>query len=116
PESLVGQRCFCVCSSARGAQAPLPMGERRPAEVMALTGPVLRSAGSINTPPNALRRSGIEPWTRESTEDQLASTIRQAFHELTDRWSGGTVGVIAAPPRTRRHQETLNDVPIVSAT
>lgn len=105
-----------VVFGERWTQAQLTIGYRTPAEVMALTGPVLRNAGSINTPPNAVRRSGIEPWTRESTEDQLASTIRQAFHELTDRWSGGTVGVIAAAQRTPRLQATLNDVPIVSAT
>ena len=100
----------------RWTQAQLTIGYRTPAEVMALTGPVLRNAGSFNTPPNAVRRSGIEPWVRESTEGQLLSDIQQAFKELTKRWDGGTVGVIAAAQRIPALQAALDDVPVVSAT
>lgn len=100
----------------RWTQAQLTIGYRTPAEVMALTGPVLRNAGSFNTPPNAVRRSGIEPWVRETPEEQLISETRQAFHELTDRWNGGTVGVIAAAQRIPALQAALDDVPVVSAT
>src|SRR5690625_7356319 len=67
----------------RWTQAQLTIGYRTPAEVMALTGPVLRNAGSFNTPPTAVRRSGIEPRVRDATEGQFLSDIRQAFKELT---------------------------------
>lgn len=97
-------------------QAQLTIGYRTPAEVMALTVPILRNAGSLNTPPNAVRNSGIKPWVRESSEHDLASEIRRAFDELTNRWRGGTVGVIAAAHRVTGLQETLHDVPVVSAT
>lgn len=100
----------------RWTQAQLTIGYRTPAEVMALTDPVLRKAGSLNTPPNAVRRSGIEPWERESTEEQLLADIWQAFDELVDRWDGGTVGVIAAAPRVPELQKVLHSVPVVSAT
>lgn len=100
----------------RWTQAQLTIGYRTPAEVMALTGPILQKAGSLSTPPNAVRRSGIEPWERESTEEQLVTEIQRAFHDLTDRWNGGTVGVIAAAWRIPALQTALNDVPIVTAT
>src|SRR5699024_3852703 len=76
-------------------QAHLTICYRTPAEVIALSGSVLRNAGSSNTQPYAVRRSGIEPWVRESTGEHLLSDIRQAFEAFTDRWNGGTVRVIA---------------------
>lgn len=100
----------------RWTQAKLTIGYRTPAEVMALTGPILREAGSVNEPPNAVRLSGIEPWERDTDESQLLSEITRAFEELTERWTGGTVGVIAAAPRVPALQAALNGIPVITAT
>lgn len=100
----------------RWTQAKLTIGYRTPAEVMALTGPILKEAGSVNEPPNAVRFSGVEPWERDINETQLVDEIARAFEELTDRWAGGTVGVIAAAPRVPALQAALNGIPVITAT
>lgn len=100
----------------RWTQAKLTIGYRTPAEVMALTGPILREAGSINEPPNAVRRSGFEPWEREVDESRLVAEISRAFDELSERWTGGTVGIIAAAPRVPALQAALHGIPIITAT
>ncbi|WP_240518105.1 HelD family protein [Brevibacterium aurantiacum] len=100
----------------RWTQAKLTIGYRTPAEAMALTGPILQNAGSVNEPPNAVRFSGIEPWERSANESQLVTEISRAFKELTERWAGGTVGVIAAAPRVPALQLALDGIPVITAT
>ncbi|HEX5200220.1 MAG TPA: UvrD-helicase domain-containing protein, partial [Actinoplanes sp.] len=51
----------------RWTPAELTICYRTPREVMELTEPVLRQAGSHNAPPRAVRASGISPWTRTVT-------------------------------------------------
>jgi hypothetical protein len=100
----------------RWTEARLTICYRTPLEVMALTGPVLQSAGSRNTPPRAVRASGIEPWEIAVTEADLATEAARAVQALSTRWSGGTVGVVAPVHRVPALRSVLPQVPVLSAT
>ncbi|TQL69775.1 DNA helicase IV [Nocardioides albertanoniae] len=101
---------------SRWTQAALTIGYRTPAEVMALTAPILKRAGSLSEPPRAVRFSGFEPWELDVDEAHLVTETARAFRELTDRWSGGTVGVIAAADRVPVLSAALENVPVITAT
>lgn len=85
----------------RWRQADLTICYRTPREVMELTGPVLEAAGSTNQPPRAVRSSGVEPWLREVSEDELAEAVKREHAALVDRWAGGSVGVVAPVDRVQ---------------
>ena len=85
----------------RWRQADLTICYRTPREVTELTGPVLEAAGSTNQPPRAVRSSGIEPWLREVSEDELAEAVTREHAALVDRWAGGSVGVVAPVDRVQ---------------
>lgn len=94
---------------------------RTPSEVMALTGPVLEAAGSVNEPPTAVRSSGVDPWVREVDEAVLAEAVAAAAAELHERYPDGSVGVVV-PERRRATlaaslaRELGEGVPVLSAT
>ena len=100
----------------RWTEAQLTICYRTPVEVMALTGPVLHHAGSHNEPPRAVRASGVEPWEREVTEGELPAEAARAVDDLSARWKGGMVGVIAPLERVAALRAALPDVPVLSAT
>ncbi|WUR62393.1 AAA family ATPase [Micromonospora chokoriensis] len=100
----------------RWTAAELTICYRTPREVMDLTAPVLRKAGSHNAPPRAVRSSGIAPWELSITPAELAGTAAQAVRQLRQRWSGGTVGVIAPADRITELLAVLDDVPVLTAT
>ncbi|WP_229403541.1 HelD family protein [Micromonospora okii] len=100
----------------RWTAAELTICYRTPREVMDLTAPVLRQAGSHNTPPRAVRSSGVAPWTLTTTPAELAGTAGQAVRQLRERWHGGTVGVIAPAGRIAELLPLLGDVPVLTAT
>lgn len=100
----------------RWSEAQLTICYRTPREVMALTGPVLRNAGSHNEPPVAVRSSGIEPWERTVDEAGLAAVAASAVRELRERWLGGTVGVVAPIERLPGLRTALPGVTVLSAT
>ncbi|MEV5691780.1 HelD family protein [Micromonospora globbae] len=100
----------------RWTAAELTICYRTPREVMGLTEPVLTKAGSRNTPPRAVRSSGIAPWTLMVTPAELAGAAAQAVRQLQQRWHGGTVGVIAPAGRIAELLDVLDDVPVLTAT
>jgi hypothetical protein len=100
----------------RWTEARLTICYRTPLEVMALTGPVLRRAGSHNEPPRAVRASGVEPWERGTAEADLPVAVARAVEELGRRWSGGMVGVIAPLVRVPALRAALPGVSVLSAT
>ncbi|MEW1585960.1 UvrD-helicase domain-containing protein [Micromonospora vinacea] len=100
----------------RWTGAELTICYRTPREVMDLTEPVLRRAGSHNTPPRAVRTSGIAPWELTITPAELAGAAVEAVRQLQQRWRGGTVGVIAPADRIAALQAVLSDVPVLTAT
>ncbi|MFG1918315.1 HelD family protein [Micromonospora sp. NPDC048898] len=99
----------------RWTAAELTICYRTPREVMDLTGPVLRRAGSHNAPPRAVRSSGIAPWELTTTPAELAGAAAQAVRQLRRRWRGGTVGVIAPADRAAGLLAVLSDVPVLTA-
>ena len=99
----------------RWRQARLTICYRTPREVMVLTNEVLVAAGSDNEPPRAVRSSGIEPWTQEADEGGLPGAVATAAEELAERWSGGTVGVVAPASRVAALREAVApEVPVVT--
>ncbi|MDQ0644004.1 HelD family protein [Microbacterium murale] len=101
---------------ARWTEARLTICYRTPLEVMALTAPVLRNAGSENEPPRAVRASGIEPWDRDVDDSDLAAEAARLVDELSARWTGGTVGVIAPHDRLPALRAALPGETVLSAT
>lgn len=97
-------------------EARLTICYRTPLEVMALTAPVLRHAGSRNEPPRAVRASGIEPWESDVDERELVSFVAHAGEEMAQRWTGGTIGVIAPQDRLADLRAALPELTILSAT
>ncbi|MFI7282550.1 HelD family protein [Micromonospora chersina] len=100
----------------RWTAAELTMCYRTPREVMDLTAPVLRKAGSHNTAPRAVRSSTIAPWELTITPAELTDAAVQAVRQLQQRWHGGTVGVIAPTDRIAGLLAVLSDVPVLTAT
>lgn len=100
----------------RWTEARLTICYRTPREVMALTSPVLRNAGSENEPPRAVRASGIEPWEREVEEREIAAEAARLVEELSARWTGGTVGVVAPQERLAALRAALPGETVLSAT
>ncbi len=100
----------------RWTAAELTVCYRTPREVMALTGPVLAAAGSRNTPPRAVRSSGIEPWQVTVTETELPDAVAQAVPQMRERWNGGTVGVIASARLVPMLRPFVGDAPLLTAT
>ncbi|MEO3773043.1 UvrD-helicase domain-containing protein [Micromonospora sp. B9E7] len=99
----------------RWTAAELTICYRTPREVMELTGPVLKKAGSHNTPPRAVRSSGITPWELTVTSAELADAATKAVRQLRQRWQGGTVGVVAPADRVTELLTVLTDVPVLTA-
>lgn len=100
----------------RWTAAELTICYRTPREVMDLTGPVLKQAGSHNAPPRAVRSCGIAPWVLTVGPAELAGTAARAVRQLRQRWHGGTVGVIAPADRIAELRTALGDVPVLTAT
>lgn len=100
----------------RWTEARLTICYRTPLEVMALTAPVLRRAGSENVPPRAVRASGIEPWEREVAEPDIAAEAARLVDELAARWTGGTVGVVAPQDRLASLRAAMPGATVLSAT
>ncbi|MCO1597070.1 AAA family ATPase [Micromonospora sp. RHAY321] len=100
----------------RWTAAELTICYRTPREVMDLTEPVLKKAGSRNAPPRAVRSSGIRPWELTITSAELAGAAAQAVRQLQRRWHGGTVGVVAPADRIAELLAVLSDVPVLTAS
>ena len=100
----------------RWTAAELTICYRTPLEVMELTGPVLEKAGSRNTPPRAVRSSGIAPWELTVTPAELLDTTRAAVENMRQRWNGGTIGVIAPVTYVPELTAALGGVPVLTAS
>nr|WP_221185337.1 UvrD-helicase domain-containing protein [Flexivirga oryzae] len=99
----------------RWRRGDLTICYRTPREVMALTEPVLKRAGSSSVPPRAVRDSGVEPWVVTATDAELPGTVGQLAAELAARWEGGTVGVIAPTARLTTLRARLPGTVVLSA-
>ncbi len=72
---------------------------RTPREVMARAAMVLRRAGSDIAAPRGVRSAGVPPWQRVVGEVDLAVQVAQAVDELSAKYAGGRVAVIAPAGR-----------------
>ncbi|MFE5334980.1 HelD family protein [Isoptericola sp. NPDC056573] len=101
----------------RWRRADLTICYRTPREVMELTVPVLRRAGSRNAPPRAVRSAPVAPWRAETDERTWPAVVSDAVAGMAGRYAGGTVGVVAPTTRLAALRDTLPDgVPVLSAT
>ncbi|MBT0771510.1 AAA family ATPase [Kineosporia sp. J2-2] len=100
----------------RWRAAELTICYRTPREVMDLTGPVLEKAGSRNSPPRAVRSSGVTPWEETMTEDEIPARTAQLVAGMRERWAGGTVGVVTTAARAGALTAALPGVPVLTAT
>lgn len=101
----------------RWRRADLTICYRTPREVMELTVPVLRRAGSRNDPPRAVRSAPVAPWRVEADDTALPGVVAATAAGMAARYDGGTVGVVAPADRLAALRDALPDgVPVLSAT
>ena len=101
----------------RWRRADLTICYRTPREVMELTAPVLRRAGSRNAPPRAVRSAAVAPWRAEADDAVWTGVVTDAVAGMAARYEGGTVGVVAPAARLDALRDVLPDgVPALSAT
>lgn len=99
----------------RWRRADLTVCYRTPREVMALTEPVLRAAGSLTTPAVAVRSSGVEPWVLQVDDANLEDRVRACIAEVGRRRPDGSVGVVGSLRCADRLRSAL-EVPVLTAT
>lgn len=73
----------------------LSVNYRTPAEIMAVAAAVLADFAPGMQPPESVRASGVAPWSRQLTEDEIASAI--AEFERDEAGRDGTSVVIGPP-------------------
>jgi DNA helicase IV len=73
----------------------LTVNYRTPAEIMAIAAALLAEFAPDVTPPESVRASGVQPWSRRVTDDELPTAIEQFVRDEADR--EGTSVVIGPP-------------------
>ena len=73
----------------------LTVNYRTPAEIMAVAAAVLAEFAPAVDPPESVRACGVPPWTRQVSEDELATAIEEFVREEAGR--EGTSVVIGPP-------------------
>lgn len=99
----------------RWRRSDLTICYRTPREVMALVGPILTAAGSINEPPRAVRSSGHEPREISVAAADLGRCLVSEVDTLARTYENGTVGVVAAVRHLEALRAALPGVPVMSA-
>ncbi|MDX1882511.1 RNA polymerase recycling motor ATPase HelR [Mycolicibacterium sp. 120270] len=75
----------------------LTVNYRTPAEIMAVAAALLAEFAPDVAPPESVRATGVRPWARRVTEDELASAMKDFVDEEAGR--EGTSVVIGPPGR-----------------
>ena len=73
----------------------LSVNYRTPAEIMAVAAALLAEFAPGVQPPESVRASGVEPWSREVTDDELPAAIEEFVRDEAGR--EGTSVVIGPP-------------------
>jgi DNA helicase IV len=73
----------------------LTVNYRTPAEIMAVAAALLAEFAPGVTPPESVRASGVRPWSRKVTADELPAAIEQFVRDEAGR--EGTSVVIGPP-------------------
>jgi DNA helicase IV len=79
----------------RWAYRSLTVNYRTPAEIMAVAAALLAEFAPGIQPPESVRASGVQPWSRQVTEDELAGAI-EAF--VQDEAGREGTSVVIGPP------------------
>jgi DNA helicase IV len=79
----------------RWVYRPLSVNYRTPAEIMTVAASLLAEFAPAVQPPESVRACGVQPWSRQLTEDELPSAIEEFVREEADR--EGTSVVIGPP-------------------
>jgi DNA helicase IV len=75
----------------------LTVNYRTPAEIMSVAADVLAEFAPSAQPPDSVRSTGVQPWSRRVSDDELASAIAEFVYEESER--DGT-SVVIGPPGT----------------
>jgi DNA helicase IV len=75
----------------------LSVNNRTPAEIMTVAAALLAEFAPDVRPPESVRSSGVQPWSRQVSEDELASAIQEFVRDEAARV--GT-SVVIGPPGT----------------
>jgi len=73
----------------------LSVNYRTPAEIMSVATALLAEFAPEVAPPDSVRACGVQPWSRQVTEDELASAIEEFVRKEAGR--EGTCVVIGPP-------------------
>jgi hypothetical protein len=73
----------------------LSVNYRTPAEIMAIAAALLAEFAPGTQPPDSVRASGVRPWSRRVTEDELGAAIEEFTRDEAGR--EGTSVVIGPP-------------------
>jgi DNA helicase IV len=79
----------------RWVYRPLSVNYRTPAEIMAVAAALLAEFAPGVQPPESVRASGVEPWSRRVSKSELAGAIEEFIRDEADR--EGTSVVIGPP-------------------
>jgi DNA helicase IV len=69
----------------RWVYRPLSVNYRTPTEIMTVAAALLAEFAPGVAPPESVRASGVAPWSRKVTEDELASAIDEFVRDETGR-------------------------------
>ncbi len=95
-EPYVGAHAKNANRGSRWVYRPLSVNYRTPAEIMTVAASLLAEFAPGVQPPESVRSCGVQPWSRQLTEDELPSAIEEFVRNEADR--EGT-SVVIGPPR-----------------
>ncbi|MGK2879400.1 MAG: RNA polymerase recycling motor ATPase HelR [Mycobacterium sp.] len=75
----------------------LSVNYRTPAEIMTVAGALLAEFDPEVTPPESVRSCGVQPWSRQVAEDEIASAIDDFVRDEAGR---DGISVVIGPPGT----------------
>jgi len=79
----------------RWAYRQLTINYRMPAEIMDVAASLLSTMDATVQPPKSVRSSGVRPWSRRATPEDLARVVTEMAARMEEEIGQGTVAVIA---------------------
>jgi DNA helicase IV len=73
----------------------LTINYRMPAEIMDVAASLLSTMDATVQPPKSVRSSGVRPWSRRATPEDLARVVTEMAARMEEEIGEGTVAVIA---------------------
>jgi DNA helicase IV len=79
----------------RWAYRQLTINYRMPAEIMDVAASLLSTMDATVQPPKSVRSSGVRPWSRRATPEDLARVVTEMAVRMEEEIGQGTVAVVA---------------------